>query len=107
MLSIDQNPDKDAEASLRAKDEMAEEDEVSSELAEIIGSLVTFHPQLFLNAFAELAPICGKLVQPTMSPAEVSKKLLTRLIHLAVLPRHCARWISAGIETLAISPYAT
>jgi len=65
-----QNPDKDSEASLRAKDEMAEEDEVSSELAEIIGSLVTFHPQQFLNAFAELAPICGKLVQPTMSPAE-------------------------------------
>jgi len=64
------NPDQGAEDNLRAKEETAEEDDISSEIAEVIGSLVNFHPRFFMNAFPELLPHVGNLVQPTSATGE-------------------------------------
>jgi hypothetical protein len=67
---ISQNPDQDSETSLRAKDELAEEDDITAELAEFVGALISCHPQLFMNAFGELCQATGKLIQENRSQAE-------------------------------------
>jgi len=64
------NHDEDLDDSYVVRDELLKEDDITVELAEIVGALVMNHPESFLAAFNDLAPIILQLVQKTSAPSE-------------------------------------
>jgi len=67
---MEANPDQDADGNLRAKDEMEEEEDIASELAEFVGALVDSHPQFFMQAFPEILPLVAAMIQDNAVQSE-------------------------------------
>lgn len=65
------NPDADRDDSTLIRDELASEDELMVELAEVVGALVKYHPDHFMEAHqAELLPHIGTLIAADRHPSE-------------------------------------
>jgi hypothetical protein len=65
------DPDGDLEDSVIIREELEKEDSVSSEIVEIVGTLLRHHPDSSLTAFQEiLYPMVGELIQKNRSTSE-------------------------------------
>jgi len=64
------NPDGDVDDSYIIREEIAKEDDINSELAEVVGTLVKYHRTTFLPAFQDLAPLVFQMVQKGNYPSE-------------------------------------
>jgi len=65
------NPDADLDNSTLIRDELKQEDELLIELAEVIGALVKYHPDFFMEAHpSELLGMIGELIANQRAPAE-------------------------------------
>eukprot|EP01127_Copromyxa_protea_P013419 TRINITY_DN361_c0_g2_i1.p1 TRINITY_DN361_c0_g2~~TRINITY_DN361_c0_g2_i1.p1 ORF type:complete len:890 (-),score=269.34 TRINITY_DN361_c0_g2_i1:66-2735(-) len=68
---VGMNPDADRDDSTLIREELKSEDLLLVELAEIVGSLVKYHPEFFMEVMkTELLPLVGTLIQRNCSPAE-------------------------------------
>jgi len=64
------NPDGDVDDSYIIREEVAKEDDINSELAEVVGTLAKHHRNTFLVAFQDLAPLVLRMVQKENEPSE-------------------------------------
>jgi len=65
------NPDDDADDSAHIREDLSREDELLRELAEVVGALVRYHPDFFMEAFQqELFGLVGELIQKHCASAE-------------------------------------
>eukprot|EP01130_Rhizamoeba_saxonica_P013734 TRINITY_DN589_c0_g2_i1.p1 TRINITY_DN589_c0_g2~~TRINITY_DN589_c0_g2_i1.p1 ORF type:complete len:1097 (-),score=272.59 TRINITY_DN589_c0_g2_i1:62-3352(-) len=67
---VSRNLDGDADESFAIREELSKEDDVTTELAELIGALVKYHPDIFLNQFGDQIQLVLGLLDPSKSPAE-------------------------------------
>eukprot|EP01127_Copromyxa_protea_P013418 TRINITY_DN361_c0_g1_i1.p1 TRINITY_DN361_c0_g1~~TRINITY_DN361_c0_g1_i1.p1 ORF type:complete len:1095 (-),score=333.86 TRINITY_DN361_c0_g1_i1:67-3351(-) len=69
--AVGMNPDADRDDSAMIREELKSEDDMMVELAEVVGSLVKYHPDFFMETLkTELLPLVGALIQRTCQPAE-------------------------------------
>jgi len=64
------NPDGDVDDSYIIREEIIKEDDINSEIAEVVGTLVKFHRSTFLYAFQDLAPLILQMVQKGNNASE-------------------------------------
>jgi hypothetical protein len=65
------NPDADKDDSTLIREELRSEDELMVELAEVVGALVKYHPEYFMEAHkSELLPLIGTLIARDRHAAE-------------------------------------
>jgi len=67
---VSRNPDADIDEPYLIREELLKEDDVSNEIAEVIGVLVKNHPETFLQAFQELVPLVIEMLQKGRSAPE-------------------------------------
>jgi len=69
--AVGSNPDGDDQNSSIIREELQNEDAMMVELAEVVGALVKYHPDYFMESCqTELLPLIGELIQKDMSSAE-------------------------------------
>jgi len=66
------NPDGDVDDSYIIRDEILKEDDINSEIAEVIGTMVKYHRSYFLPVFqsTDLAPLVLQMAQKISPPSE-------------------------------------
>jgi len=64
------NPDGDVDDSLIIREEIQKEDEINSEIAEVVGTLVKYHRDSFLSKFGTIAPLVYEMVKKESHSAE-------------------------------------
>jgi hypothetical protein len=84
------NPDDDVDDSYITREELAKEDDICNELAEVIGTLVKHHPNHFLSAFQDLFPLVEKMIQRDSHSSE--RQLATCIFDDIVEYTHEQSW---------------
>jgi len=64
------NPDGDVDDSYIIREEVMKEDEINSEIAEVLGTLIKHHRQIFTSQFANIGPMVYQLAKRDSHPSE-------------------------------------
>jgi len=64
------NPDGDVDDTYIIREEIAKEDDINSEIAEVAGTIIKFHRTTFMAAFQDLIPMMIQMVQKDSQPSE-------------------------------------